>query len=76
MKQNTLEVTTIPQIEEKINHESRPRSHHLTGEPEGHVEERAMQQENDISDQTMMVRKIIQDAERVAVGLLAKKVEA
>lgn len=53
-----------------------PRSHHLTGEPEGHVEERAMQQENDISDQTMMVRKIIQDAERVAVGLLAKKVKA
>ncbi|KAL9365978.1 hypothetical protein Peur_037177 [Populus x canadensis] len=66
-------VTAFSQLGEKINHESEPRSHELMGEPEEDVEESVMQQEKDISNQSMIVHKIMQDAEKVAVGLLARR---
>lgn len=64
VKQNALEVTAFSQLGEKINHESEPRSHELMGEPEEDVEENVMQQEKDISNQSMTVHKIMQDAEK------------
>jgi hypothetical protein len=75
VKQNALEVTAFSQLGEKINHESEPRSHELMGEPEEDVEENVMQQEKDISNQSMTVHKIMQDAEKVAVGLLARRLK-
>lgn len=45
------------------------------GEPEEDVEESVMQQEKDISNQSMTVHKIMQDAEKVAVGLLARRLK-
>ncbi|KAB5521953.1 hypothetical protein DKX38_026272 [Salix brachista] len=73
VKHNALEVTAFSQLEEKFNHDLEPRSHELMEEPEEDVEESVMQQENDISNQSMMVHKIMQDAEKVALGLLARR---
>lgn len=73
VKHNALGVTAFSQLEEKFNHELEPRSHELMEEPEEDVEENVMQRENDISNQSMMVHKIMQDAEKVALGLLARR---
>ncbi|CAK7345913.1 unnamed protein product [Dovyalis caffra] len=73
VKQNAQEVTAFSQLEEKINHELGPTSHQLMGEPEEDVEEGVVRQEKDISNESMIVRKIMQDAEKAAVGLLARR---
>lgn len=75
VKHNALGVTAFSQLEENFNHELEPRSHELMEEPEEDAEENVMQQENDISNQSMMVHKIMQDAEKVALGLLARRLK-
>lgn len=73
--QNAQINAASPNLEEEINHDLGIKDRELMEEPGQVFKEIGIRKEKDILKQEMQVRKTMQDAEKLAVDLLATRLE-